>query len=79
MARPFRLKLAVLRLHTEAQLIPVQIIDIEITHAVWVVLRFVQRSGASRFQFSVQGVHVGYEYVNRALTGLPLSPLAAWR
>ena len=42
-----------LRFHTEAQLIAVNVVDIEVTHAVGVVLGLIQRSGASGLQLLV--------------------------
>src|SRR5262249_12614158 len=60
-----------LRLHPEAELIAVDVVDVEVPHAVRVILRLVQRSGASRFQLLIERVHISDEDIDGALARLP--------
>ena len=46
--------------------------DVEVAHAVRVVLGLIQRSGASRVQLLIQRVHVGDEHIDGAMARLPL-------
>ena len=61
-----------LRLHPEAQLIAVQIVNVKVAHPVWIVLGLTKDSRAPRFELFIQGIHVGYEDVDCSLSGLPL-------
>src|SRR5262245_2755265 len=63
---------SLLRLHPEAQLVAVQVQEVKVSHAIRIVPRLGQRSGAARSQFLVQRIHVGDEDIDGATARLAL-------
>ena len=66
------LRVSAARRLPEAELVAVQVIDVEIPHAVRPVCGLLHRSGPFRLQLLVQRVHTGHEHIDRAMAGLPL-------
>ena len=78
MTRQFRFKLTVLQFHTEAQLIAIEIVDVEITHAVWVVLRFVSVLASFDFNSWYSASMSVTNMLTAPWPGSRLVSLAAW-
>jgi hypothetical protein len=64
-----------LRLHPEAKLIAVQIINVEIAHPVWIILGLTEDYRAPRFELLIQGIHVSDEDIDCAMSGQPLGAI----
>ena len=64
--------LLLLRLHPEAELVAVEVVDVEITHAVRIVFRFFQCSGAFRLQLAVECIDIRDENIYGTMAGLAL-------
>src|ERR1700754_1852934 len=61
-----------LRLHPEAELVAVEVMEVEITHAIRIVFRFFQCSGAFRLQLPVERIDIRDENIYSTMAGLGL-------